>query len=235
LAQSNRLPAVPPFPPTARDEPALAVLRDRPYALIALLNAFMMLYMPLLSLVIPLWIVQRTEAPRWLVATMLMLNTLSVMLFQVRVSRRVTNLDTAARSVRRAGMVMLTACTVFSLSAAASSPWMAAGVLLVGAGVQVVAEMLHASGSWEISFGLAPAHRQGQYQGFFGSGVAAARMLGPVLLTTMIVAGGTAGWLTFGGLFLLAATAMGPAVRWAERDRSARSAAAGAAALATAA
>ena len=45
-----------------------------------------LLNMPLLSLVIPLWIVQRTEAPTWTVSALLVLNTLSVVLFQVRVA-----------------------------------------------------------------------------------------------------------------------------------------------------
>lgn len=213
----RRLPAVPATSRTA-GEPRLAVLRDRPYALIAFLNAVMLLYMPLLSVVTPLWIAQRTEAPRWLVAALFVVNTASVMLFQVRVARRVTDLRTAVRSVRRAGVVMLLACVAFMLSAG-PSPIAAMVILLAGAAVQVVAEMLHASGSWEISFDLAPADKQGQYQGFFGSGVAVARMLGPVLLTTLILTGGRIGWLVFGGLFLLAACAMGPATRWAERTR----------------
>ena len=44
------------------------------------------------------------------------------------------------------------------------------------------------------------------------------------LLTTLIVTWGTPGWLLLGGLFLGAGFAMGPAVRWAERSRAARSA-----------
>ncbi|SHF62300.1 hypothetical protein SAMN05444320_104310 [Streptoalloteichus hindustanus] len=72
---------------------------------------------------------------------------------------------------------------------------------------------------WEISFGLAPDGRHGQYQGFFGSGVSVARMAGPVLLTSPLLVGGTPGWLVLGGLFLVAALATGPAVRWARRTR----------------
>ena len=41
----------------------MAVLRDRPYAVLTLLNAVMYLNMPLLSLGLPLWIAQRTDAP----------------------------------------------------------------------------------------------------------------------------------------------------------------------------
>ncbi|MFB9680067.1 MFS transporter [Streptosporangium vulgare] len=220
-----RLPPVPPTAAAPAGEPALAVLRDRPYALVSLLNMVALLNMPLLSLVIPLWIVQRTEAPSWTVSALLVLNTLGVTLFQVRVARRVTDLRSAARSVRRAGAVLLAACAVFALSSAWSSAWAAALVLLVAACLQVFGEMAHASGSWEIGFGLAPAGRQGQYQGFFGSGAAVARMLGPLLLTTLILTWGTPGWLVLGGLFLLSGLATGPAVRWALRTRRAEPAA----------
>jgi MFS family permease len=217
----HRLPAVPRSAAAPEGQPKLAVLRDRPYAVIALLNAVTLLYMPLLSLVVPLWIVQRTSAPGWLTAALLVLNTVSVMLFQVRAARRVTSLATAARAFRTAGVVMLLACVAFALPAAGFTPWAAVAVLLLAAGLQVTAEMVQAAGSWEIGLGLAPEDKQGQYQGFFGSGTAASRMLGPALLTTLIFTWGIAGWIVLGGLFLLAGAAMGPAVRWAERTRTA--------------
>ncbi|GAA0654605.1 MFS transporter [Kitasatospora atroaurantiaca] len=221
----RRLPAVEPVAAVA-GEPRLAVLRDRPYALVALLNTVMLLYMPLLSLVIPLWIVERTAAPGWLTAALLVLNTVSVVLLQVRVAQRVDGLATAARFVRYAGVLLLVSCAGFALSATGASAWSAAGVLLLAAGLQVAGEMLLASGAWEIGFGLAPADKQGQYQGFFGTGVAVARMLGPLLLTSLIIAWGTPGWLVLGALFALAGGAMTPAVRWAERSRAARASAA---------
>ncbi|MEV6526744.1 MFS transporter [Longispora sp. NPDC051575] len=216
----RRLPAVDAVPAGASGEPRLAVLRDRPYALITLLNTVLLLYMPLFSLVIPLWIVQRTEAPRWLVSALLVVNTVSVVLFQVRVARRVTDLRSAARLIRWAGAVMLVSCAVFALSGDGRGKWTSAAILLVAAGLQVVGEMMQASGAWEISFGLAPDGKQGQYQGFFGTGTAVARMLGPLLLTTLVIGWGAPGWLVLGGLFLGAACAVGPAVRWAERDRA---------------
>ncbi|MFD8864256.1 hypothetical protein ACFV1F_07665 [Streptomyces sp. NPDC059590] len=73
--------------------------------------------------------------------------------------------------------------------------------------------------SWQIDFDLAPSDQVGQYQGFFGTGVAVARTLGPLLVTTLLMTWGLPGWLLLGGLFLGAGYAMGPAVRWAERDR----------------
>ncbi|MEV4110070.1 MFS transporter [Nonomuraea sp. NPDC049695] len=201
--------------------PRLPVLRDRPYALVTLINAVMLFYMPLLSLVVPLWIASRTSAPTWMVSVLMVINTGTVLLFQVRVARRVKGLRSASLSVRNAGLVMFAACAVFALS---PYGW---PFLLVAAGLQVLAEMLLASGSWEIGFGLAPDDKQGQYQGFFGTGVAVARMLGPVVLTTLVLGGGTVGWLLLGAAFVAAGAAMAPAVRWGQRSREAAAAVAG--------
>ncbi|SET77470.1 MFS transporter [Nonomuraea wenchangensis] len=192
----------------------LTVLRDRPYALVTLINAVLLFYMPLLSVIVPLWIAGRTSAPSWVVAALLLVNTGSVLAFQVRVARRVRTLREASASVRRAGLMMLAACAVFALS---PYGW---PYLLLGAALLVWGEMLLAAGAWEISFGLAPDDRQGQYQGFFGTGTAVARMLGPVALTALVLGGGTLGWLALGAMFAAAGAAMAPAVRWARRSAS---------------
>lgn len=212
----SRLPGVPRVLKVA-GEPALAVLRDRPYAVIAGLNAILMLYMPLLSVVLPLWIVDRTEAPRWSAAALLILNTIAVVLFQVRIARRAKGLYAASRLIRYAGVLLLGCCVVFAASAYGTSAWSAALILLVAGVLQVLGEMLLASGSWEISFGLAPADKQGQYQGFFGTGIAVARMIGPLLLTTLVLGWGAPGLLVVGLLFLAAGLATTPAVRVAAR------------------
>ena len=209
-----RLPSVAPRASVASVEKrhGSSVLRDRPYAVITLLNTVLLLRMPLLSLGIPLWIAERTAAPTWLVSALFVLNTGAVMAFQVRMARGVTGLASATRAVRRSGWVMLAACAVFALSAGAS-PWVAVGALVVGAVLQVVAEMGQSAGSWQLSFDLAPADRVGEYQGFFGTGVTVARTLGPLALTTLLVEWGTPGWLLLGGATLLASYAMGPAAR----------------------
>ncbi|MFI1505156.1 MFS transporter [Streptomyces sp. NPDC020597] len=206
----------------------LGVLRDRPYALVALLNTVLLLRMPLLSLVLPLWITERTGAPAWLVSALFVLNTAAVTAFQVRAARGVTGPASATRAVRRAGWVMCAACAVFALSAGAS-PWVAAGVLVLGSVLQVVAEMGQSAGSWQLSFDLAPADRVGEYQGLFGTGVTVARTLGPLVLTWLLVEWGTPGWLLLGAAMVAASYAMGPAARRAAAGRDAETAGAAAA------
>ncbi|WP_225891386.1 MFS transporter [Streptomyces dioscori] len=201
---------------------APGVLRDRPYAVVTLLNTVLLLRMPLLSLGIPLWIAERTAAPTWVVSALFVLNTGAVMLFQVRTARGVTGTASATRAVRRSGLVMLASCAVFALSAGVP-PWTAVCVLTVGAVLQVVAEMQQSAGSWQLSFDLAPPDRVGEYQGFFGTGATVARTLGPLVLTALLVGWGTPGWLLLGALTLAASYAMGPAVRWATESRTADS------------
>ncbi|MFE5730151.1 MFS transporter [Streptomyces sp. NPDC056528] len=215
----GRLPAVAPAAGPAGGGPGLAVLRDRPYALLALLNALMMLRMPLLSLALPLWIVERTAAPGWTVSALFVLNTGAVMLFQVRAARSVTDLAAAARAVRWSGAVLCAACAVFALSGTGWGTGTAVAMLVLGAVLQVLAEMRHSAGSWQIGFALAPADRIGQYQGFYGTGVPVARTLGPLLVTTLLIGRGAPGWLFLGVVFLVAGAATGPAVRWAEAAR----------------
>ncbi|MFC6982495.1 MFS transporter [Streptomyces cirratus] len=208
-----RLPAVAPAAGRASGQPRLAVLRDRPYALVTLLNAVLLLRMPLLSLAIPLWVVERTQAPGWLVSALFVLNTAAVMLFQVRVARQVTGLESAGRAVRRSGLVMAASCGVFAFSALPGAGWAAALLLVAGAVLQVDAEMRQSAGSWQIGFSLAPAGQMGQYQGFFGTGVPVARTVGPLLLTSLLLLWGIPGWLLLGAVLAAASYAMGPAVR----------------------
>ncbi|MFF4885251.1 MFS transporter [Streptomyces nigra] len=212
----SRLPAV--RAGSGRRPAGLGVLRDRPYAVVALLNTVLLLRLPLLSLVLPLWITRRTDAPAWMVSALFVLNTGAVMAFQVRVARGVTGPATATRAIRRASWVMLAACAAFALSAGAP-PWAAAGVLVLGAVLQVAAEMGQSAGSWQLSFDLAPRDRTGEYQGLFGTGVTVARTLGPLLLTSLLVDWGTPGWLTLGAVMLAASYAMGPAARHASGRR----------------
>jgi MFS family permease len=199
--------------------PKLAVLRDRPYTLLSVLNMIMLLHVPLITLAIPLWIVQRTDAPRWMVSALLVVNTVSVVLFQVRVARKVTDLRSAARSTKFAGAMLLASCVVFALTALGMSAWVATAVLLVAALLQATGEMAQSAGAWQISFDLAPPDKHGQYQGLFGNGLAVARVIAPLLLTTLILAWGIPGWIVLGCVFLVTSLAIGPAVRWAERTR----------------
>jgi hypothetical protein len=214
----SRLPSVPGTRTEGGRRAGLAVIRDRPYMVIAFINMILVLHFTLMDVALPLWVVEHTAAPRWMVAGVFVLNTAAVVAFQVRVARRIAGMGSAVRFVRSAGAFLLASCAVYALSAAGSSAWLASALLLMAAALMVVGEMRQTVGTTEISFGLAPPGLYGQYQGLFGMGVTTAQAVGPILLTSLIVYGGSAGWLVLGGLFFAAGLAMAPAVRWAQRD-----------------
>ncbi|GAA1861620.1 MFS transporter [Pseudonocardia ailaonensis] len=196
--------------------PAATRIHPR-YAAISLLNSLMLLYMPMLSVVAPLWIASRTAAPAWVVAVLFVVNTAGVVLTQVRAGRTVRDVRTAGRAVRRAGVLLLASCVAFAASALGAGPWVATAVLLGAAVLQVAGEVLLSAGGWQLSFDLAPADAQGAHQGFFAMGSSVARAAGPLLLTGLVLGGGTLGWLALGAVFVLAGFAMSACAQVAGR------------------
>jgi MFS family permease len=191
----------------------LDVLRDRRYLAAAGLNAVLYLYMPMLSVALPLYVAARTAAPTWAIAPVFVVNTVGVLLLQVRAARPVITLATAAKSLRRAGVVLLLSCLVFGAAATTGTPRAALLVLITGAALQVVGEVLLAAGSWHVGFALADEARPGQWQGLYSSGLQLARSVGPLLLTALLVTWSGPGWPVLGLVFALAGLALTPVVR----------------------
>ncbi|WP_246341556.1 MFS transporter [Streptomyces physcomitrii] len=208
------LPAVAPQP--ARPGPALIVLRDRPYLAFVVLDGLLSMHNLLLDVVLPLWVLHRTHAPRWMIAGILLTNTVAVVLLQVRAARGTDQPRAAARASRSGALCLAAACLVFAASGGRSA--LTAGLLLfAGALAHVLGEIRQSAGSWGMAFGLAPEHAQGQYQGTYAMGADMGKMLAPALLTWLAVEHGVAGWVVMAVGFALVGAAMPLLVRWAER------------------
>ncbi|MFD0340958.1 MFS transporter [Streptomyces sp. NPDC127117] len=222
-----KVPTVAQTPAKEKGEKSQTVLKDRPYVAISLLNLILVLHGPLIDVALPLWIVLHTEAPKWVVAAMFVLNTLTIVVFQVRVARRVTNMTSAGRYVVKGGLLLGASCVVFAFSGSGGSAWSAVLLLLTATAIQTMGEMMQMPATWEISFGLTPEGRHGQYQAFFGSGLTVAELIGPLVLTGLLVYWGSFGWILLGALFVAASFLMVPAVRWGELRLDATKATAG--------
>ncbi|MFI9770133.1 MFS transporter [Streptomyces sp. NPDC052415] len=202
------LPAVPAQP--ARPGPALIVLRDRPYLAFIALDGLLSMHNLLLDVVLPLWILHHTDAPRWTIAAILLTNTVTVVLLQVRAARGTDEPRAAARASRSGSLCLAVACLVFAATGGVSAA-VAGALLLLGALAHVLGEMRQSAGSWGMSFGLAPEHAQGQYQGTYAMGADLGKMIAPALLTWLVIEHGTLGWLSMAVGFVLIGAAM-PAV-----------------------
>ncbi|MGV9626604.1 MFS transporter, partial [Streptomyces sp. NPDC003487] len=192
-------------------------VRDLPFLAVTVLNAVLVVQYSLSEVGLPLWIVERAEAPRWTAALLMIVNCALVALLQVRVARRTSRVPAAVRAMAWSGLLLAVACAVYALSAGLSPFW-AVLALTAGAVVQVFAEVLSAAGGWTLGYELADARAHGVYQGVFGAGMSAGMMAGPALVTVTAIAHGSLGWAMLGVLFALAGLTVPAAARWASRD-----------------
>lgn len=214
----SRLPHLPPSPARLEGEPRLAVLRDRPFVVATLFSGLVAMHFVVMELAIPLWVATHTNAPAAMVAVLLILNTVAVALFQVRLTRRVDDVMSSARAMVVGCVWIAAGFVVISFSDGASAV-VAVVLLVVGAVVHVVGEMIASGGQWGISMGLAPDDRQGQYQGFAGLGFSLSNVIAPTLIALLCIEWGRPGWWVMGGLVLASGLLLVPVCRWALRTR----------------
>ncbi|MFE2346658.1 MFS transporter [Kitasatospora cineracea] len=176
-------------------------LRDRPYLTATVLNSLMSLHYAVPTFLLPLWVVDHTAAPRWMVSGALLLNTVLVIGLQVRVSRGVDDTGAAGTRMRYAGAAVL-AGLVMMAGASGRSAWVAVALLLAAVAVYTFGELWHAAASMEYSFGLAAPHAQGEYSGVFGLGAGVAEALAPAVLGALALTWGPPGFLALGLGFL---------------------------------
>jgi Major Facilitator Superfamily len=218
LAYAALVASVPRVPPLPGGR--LIVLRDRPYVTLAAMAGVLSLCWGMLSSGVPLWIVRHTHAAPSLGAVIVVVNSLAIAAFQVRVTRGIETPLAAARGALASGVLLAAACVLFALTAGLGGLPATALFLLAGL-VHVAGELLFVAASWGLSIPLMPPGAPGQYQGMFATGEAAAQMAAPVLMTTLVAGWGQPGWLVLGALFLLATAPAVPATRWALRTRAA--------------
>jgi MFS family permease len=200
----RRLPYV--SPTVEKSEPlSFIALKDRKYLGVTALNGVMSLHFVLQNVAIPLWVVNETNAPRWWVSVIMLVNTIGVILFQVRVSRGSGDIKVGAKQVQRAGFAVSAACLLYSLSAGVNVI-LACSLLVLAMMVHVYGELVGSSGSWSIGFGLADEKHQGQYQGVYSLSWGVGGTIGPSFVTAMAITLGQRGWVYMAIMFAITGT-----------------------------
>ncbi|KDN82322.1 MFS transporter [Kitasatospora cheerisanensis KCTC 2395] len=212
-----RLPRLEPLPASTGSDRWLA-LKDRPYMAFVVLDGILWIQGEVVTYALPLWVVLHTEAPRWFTGVALAVNTVLVVLLQIRTSRGIKGGRLAGRATQRAGLAFLIGMGVIALAPGLPG-WAAAAIMLAGVAVHTLGSLWHAAGSLELRFRLAPAHAQGQYSGMFGIGMGLCYTVAPALLGLLCLTWGAPGWLAMGTLFVAAGLAIPFVVRWAARSR----------------
>jgi MFS family permease len=219
VAVLSRLPKYEPLP-GAREESPLAALKDKAFVGYTVLSGAMYMQYFVLIVLLPVWVVYHTSAPRWSVSAFVIINTVIVVLFQVRVGKNVQTIRQGGAAFRRAGALFLVSCSAIGLATGIPA-WAALLLLAAAVVVHSYGELWHASGTYALDFGLAPPHAQGQYQGLVSMGTGAGQALAPILLIGLVLSLGRLGFVLLGAWFAVLGLT-GPAVaRWGERTRPA--------------
>jgi MFS family permease len=198
-----------------RREPAgRSPYRDVRFLAVTALTGLFGMQFGLFEVGVPIWIVQHTVAPDVLVSPLLLVNTVIVVLLQVRLSRGTDTVAGAARVMRHAGWVMAVACGLWAAAGwVRGDDWVpaatATAVLVLAAVAHSLAEITSSAAGWALSFELAPADRIGAYQGVYGTGYAVAAKIAPTVVTLTAVDLGTAGWAILAVVFLGSALGVG--------------------------
>lgn len=170
----------------------------------------------LLKVVIPLWLVEATDAPHVLLAWLYATNTVLCILLPAATSRGVRTLEDALRHLRWSGAFFLAACLV---TAATHSTVGLATVALVWLGHVAVtgAELASSAAMWSLQSELMEPSRRGEYQGvqevFGGLGSRWA----PALYTFLALEVGGVGWLAIAAIVGVATLGVHPSARAAQR------------------
>lgn len=215
----TRMPRYEPLPGAKEGSP-WAVLADKPFVAYAVLGGAMFMQYFVTALLLPVWVVYHTNAPRWSISLFVLINTVLVTLFQIRVGSKVDTLKKGGAALRRAGAIFLFSCSLMGLATGVPA-WAAFLLLVMAVALHTYGELWHASATFALDFGLAPAHAQGQYQGLVGMSNGAGQAVSPVILVGLILSLGRLGFVVLGACFAMLGL-LGPAVAsWGERTRPA--------------
>ncbi|MBC9727000.1 MFS transporter [Streptomyces sp. TRM68367] len=169
--------------------------RDRTYLAYVATETVLFLDDAVFKVGLPLWIAHTDNAPHGLAPLLMVLNNVMVVALQVPLARFGAT-TAAARALLPLSAAFALGGVTMALSATGGTVT-AILLLTASAALFTLAEMLHATVSWELSVALAPDTALGSYLGVHGLGQAGQRSIGPLAVTAAI-ATGPVGWAAFG-------------------------------------
>ncbi|MFJ4864004.1 MULTISPECIES: MFS transporter [unclassified Streptomyces] len=169
------------------------VLKDWRYVAFATLNGLIHLHASAFTVALPIWVAEYTSAPAAVVGLLFAVNTVLVVLLQMRVSGRVAGPAHVGPVYRRAAATMLFAALIYTLARYVGPQW-AVAALVVGVVAHTLAELYGTAGELAISVGLADEERLARYLSVYTLADAAQRAIGPVVVTVLMARATSWSW-----------------------------------------
>lgn len=170
----------------------------------------------ILNLVIPLWLVDKTDAPWVVLALLFSTNTVMCIFLPMAAASGIKDNATALRAIRLSTVFFIVSCVV-TLSTHESVGWLTIVLFFLGHITLTGAELYLSAASWTFEAELMDPRRRGEYQGAAELSGTLGRVWAPAAYTFLAMNWGAAGWLIIAGLVTVAAAALHPSTKVARR------------------
>lgn len=190
--------------------------RNRGWICTSFFTGIMYTNQVLLTIVIPLWLVQRTDAPHWMLAWLFGTNTVLCIFLPAFTSRGVRTIEDALRRVRYSTVFFALAC-VITLFSHSTVGLLTALLVWLGHVAVTGAELAIGSGNWAFQAQLMDPQRRGEYGGLAEVARTVSSFWAPAVYTFVVMHWGGVGWLAVAGFVVIACIGMHPSARAAER------------------
>jgi MFS family permease len=191
-------------------------LRNKGYLALSACDGILGSNQVLLNIVIPLWLVEETDAPRVLLAWLFGTNTVMAVLLQVAAARGVNSVERSLRASRISAGFFVLSCLIV-LVTHDTLGWLTIALVWLGHVTVTGAELYQSAGSWGFQSELSDPDRRGEYQGASHLGHTVGSVWAPAVYTYLAMEWGAEGWLVIAGIVVLGTLGMGPSARAAER------------------
>ncbi len=200
-----------------------AGLRNVGFVVLGVCNGVLGTNQVLLNVVVPLWLVERTDAPEVLLAWLFGTNTVMAVLLQVPAARGADTVAGSLRAVRLCALSFVASCAVIAITHDTVG-WVSIALIWIGHVTITGAELWSSAAHWGFLAELSDPRRLGEYQGVWNLGYQVESIVGPALFTFLALTWGTPGWAVIAGIAVAASVVAHPAARAAERHLAKHSA-----------
>ncbi|WP_246455990.1 hypothetical protein [Nocardioides mesophilus] len=165
---------------------------------------------------IPLWLVEETDAPRVVVAFLFGTNTVMCIFLPMAAARGVHDVTTALRAIRMSSTFFVVSCLI-TLATHDTVGWVTIALVWLGHVTVTGAELYLSAASWTFEAELMDPRQRGAYQGAAGLSSTLGKVWAPALYTFLAMSWGATGWLVIAAIIVVATVGVHPSTRLARR------------------
>jgi MFS family permease len=196
--------------------PGPSALRNVGWMITSTFNGTLWTNQVLLNIVIPLWLVERTDAPHVLLAWLFGTNTVLCIFLPSYMARTVTDVRSARRKIAVSTGFFVVSCLI-TLVTHSTAGLLTIALVWLGHVTVTGAELFLSAASWTFQADLMDPRRRGEYQGVGDVFNKLGFVWAPALYTYLAMDRGETGWIVIAAIAVVAAFGVRAGAAMAER------------------